>query len=134
VQSDSRFWTIGPDRPAAFATSRLDVTCVGALPSRSNPICTAFDGSRTRFFAIDAKTRRAEALAALNGRFLIHGDAAPGWVAGWWETTPVLLRPAKHEALFFSARPYQLAISDETIAAAWFDGGTSTVRIYSAPR
>jgi hypothetical protein len=101
--------------------------------------CAAFDGARTRFFTVDPAAEQPRPVASLDGRFYPHGTNDRGWVAGWWETSPVLVHSATGEVLRPNAdggadvRPHQLAVGETVIAAIAWNGRSPMVRIYAKP-
>jgi hypothetical protein len=99
--------------------------------------CAAFDGTTTRFFNVEPRARRLTALASIAGRVTLHGEGDRGWVAGWWNRAPVLVRAATREAVRIPARTgerlEQLAIGNAVIAAVSWNERQSTVRLYPRP-
>ena len=131
---ESRFSTIDDRGYSTFATSRLDVTCRTTASDDEGPTCTAFDGTRTHFFAIDAAQRRVAALASMIGRFFYRRPAGGGWIAGIWDGAPVLIRAATHEAIRVDGRkgdrPFTLAVAENVIGTVSSDTDGSTIRLY----
>jgi Zn-dependent protease with chaperone function len=134
---EPRLWRVGDSGRWVFATSRIDLTCRSSLSMDEPATCAAFDGTRTRFFTVDPRVQQLTALASIAGRFTLRGNSDRGWIAGWWDRAPALLRPATREAMRMPARagerPYQLAIGDTAIGAASWNKSQSTVRVYSRP-
>jgi hypothetical protein len=95
--------------------------------------CTAFDGSRTRFFDIDAATQQVQPLALVDGRFHPRADAGGGWIDGWWDGRQALVHPATHCALQVAphdgAEATRLAIGDTVVAAVSPDGDGSVISV-----
>lgn len=129
-----RLWTLGAN-PTAFAESRLDVNCPALSPDGEATLCTAFDGSRTGFFSVDAVAHRLTPLVTVQGRSYVNADAGDGWLTGWWERAPILIRAARHEAIRVVARsgerPYALAISRTAIGAVTPNAHGATIQVYS---
>ena len=95
----------------------------------------AFDGSRTRFFAIDAATQRLAAQASIASRIYVSNIDDSDWLIGWWDQSPAALHPGTRQAVELGnetgARPYQIAMGSHVMAGIFPEGRTSTVRIYS---
>jgi len=129
-----RLWTLGAS-PSPLLDSHLDVDCPAVSRDDEGPLCTAYDGSRTGFFAIDATARRLTPLVTVPGRSSIYGDAGDGWLTGWWERAPMLIRPVRHEAIRVAPRtgerPYALAISETAIGAVTSGEDGATIRVYA---
>ncbi len=135
-RSESRFWSIeNSGRRSVFATSRLDLVCQTTSGDDAATLCTAFDGIRTRFFAIDPDTRRPSPLASVSGRFYLRGDAGCGWLAGWWDRSLVLVRASTGEAVRIAdgewRSPILLAKADTMFGAVFPRARGSVVRLYS---
>ena len=132
---DSWFWSVSQRDRSTFLDSRLEVACRGTSRA-GDATCTAFDGSRTGLFALDPATRQATPLAFVPGRFYLRRDEGEGWLQGWWDYEPVLLRAATRQGLRLGEvqrkRLTHLAIAGRTLAAALWsaDGDGSTIRLY----
>jgi Zn-dependent protease with chaperone function len=138
-RSESRFWSIDDNgRRSIFATSRLDLVCQTTSGDEDATLCTAFDGMRTRFFAVDPATRRLAALASVSGRFYLRGEAGGGWLAGWWERSLVLVRASTGEAIRIAdgewRTPILLAKAEKLFGAVFAQDRGSVVRLYSMER
>ena len=133
--SRSRFWTLSQHGSTAFITSRFDVRCQGATAPDEVTTCTAFDGTRTGFFAIDPATRRSTVLTSVQGRFYPRSAAGRGWILGWLDHQQVLLQATTRQAFRVAetggTRVTELAIVDKTLGAASWNGQGSTIRLYS---
>jgi hypothetical protein len=83
LHTESQIWTIGDHGRSALTTSRLDLQCRRLSTDGEAAMCTAFDGTRTRFFEVNPATRRLKALASVAGHFIFAATpAAAGWPAG----------------------------------------------------
>jgi hypothetical protein len=137
LRTESRLWGLGEAGRAAFATSRIDVTCRSSVLMDDPTTCAAFDGTRTRFFTVDPEAKRLTAVASIAGRFSLRGNGDRDWVDGWWDGTPVVLHATTREAMRLPAsrdeRPYHLAIGDTVMAAVSWSRDASTVRVYPRP-
>jgi hypothetical protein len=132
---ESRFWVVRREGAAAFATSHLDLRCPHQSAEDDTPVCAAYDGTRTGIYTVDPATRRLMPVASMMGRFFLRGGAGAGWQSGWWDRSPVLLRPATRAVIRVGARnrdcPDVLAISAGMVGAVWTNDSESTVRLYS---
>jgi len=135
LRAESRFWAVSKHGSLMFLNSRLDVRCRGARAGEEGTTCSAFDGTRTGFFAVDPVMRRSTVLASVAGHFYLRSDAGQGWVLGRWDDRLVLLRTARRQAIRVDetdgTRVDQLAIADKTLGAASWNGHESTIRLYS---
>jgi Zn-dependent protease with chaperone function len=135
LREESRFWMVSPQGSAAILTSRLDLRCRGASTGVEGTTCTAFDGTRTGFFAVDPATRRSTVLASVPGHFYLRTDAGRGWVLGSWNLELVLVRATTQQAIRVAEAHggpvNQLAIADKTLGAVSWNGHGSTVRLHS---
>jgi hypothetical protein len=135
LRAESRFWTVSQNAGMPFMTSRLDLRCRGASVGDEGTTCTAFDGIRTGFFAVDPATHHSTALATVPGHFYLRTDAGRGWVLGSWDQGVVLLRATTRQAIRVAEADgmhvNQLAIADKTLASSSWNGHGSTIRLYS---
>ena len=71
----------------------------------------------------------------MTGRFFLRGSAGAGWLSGWWDHAPVLVRPATRAVVRVGASnrdfPEVLAMSNGMVGAVWTNESKSTVRLYS---
>jgi Zn-dependent protease with chaperone function len=129
-----RLWSLGPDA-IPFGESHLVVNCPAGSSDREPPVCTAYDGSRTGFFTIDAALRQTMALATVERRSYVYSDAGYGWMAGWWDGSPVLIRAAKGEAIRVASRagdrPYALGVGQTAVGAVTAAEHGATIQLYS---
>ena len=129
-----RLWTLGATA-TPVGESHLDVDCPVASGNGEATLCTAYDGSRTGFFSVDAASRRLTPLVTVSGRSYVYNDAGRGWVTGWWDRAPILIRPAQHEAIRVvprtGERPYALAIGEAALGAVTSSEHGATIRLYS---
>ena len=145
----STIWALGPDGTSDLGTSRLELEC-HLLPLVDRGACQIFDASRTRFFAMDARTRGITAVASLPGRFFVGEDPHGAWITGWYQSGLIAVRLTPVDAIRVvgpdGARPHMLTVSDLVAAGVWYhmpatssiridpisEGmGTSIIRIYS---
>jgi Zn-dependent protease with chaperone function len=119
----STLWALGPDGAADLGTSRLEVAC-HAMPVAERGVCHIFDASRTRFFAMDARTRAVMAVASLPGRFFVGEQPHGAWIAGWYQSGPIAVRLAPLAAIRVAGRDgvpaHLLAVSDRAAAGVWY--------------
>jgi Zn-dependent protease with chaperone function len=134
-QRESRFWTVGGIGRMEVAVSRLGPRCLDGALGDERLVCAAFDGSETRFVALDPASGRLDAIGSLPGRFAVYQSAAAGWLSGWSDETPVALRLSTHEAFRAAPDPFhriaQVTASGSVAGTVAFDGGRSIVRVYS---
>lgn len=135
ARSESALWSLTSAGNAVFASSNAALSCHSSPASGELPMCAAFDGTRTRFFTVDPKTRALTALASVVGRMFTSGMDDRGWLDGWLNQGVVAVHPATRAAIQFNdgagEQPYHVAVSPAGMAAVFSDGGTSTVRVYA---
>jgi Zn-dependent protease with chaperone function len=129
----SRLRVLADDEADDLVSSRMALTCGGSLADERS-VCAAFDGTRTRLFAVDTQSRGIGPLGRLEGRFWVQQDSEQGWIAGWSDGTMVALRLATREGFHVDApdgqAAYQLAVGESVLGALFHADGT-TVRLYS---
>jgi hypothetical protein len=134
-QRESRFWTIGRGGRHDLAITRLGTRCLDRALDDDRLVCSVFDGSDTRFVAIDPETGRQSAVGTLPGRMEFYHSTAPGWLSGWAGPLPIALRLSTREAFRAGADPrhrvMQVTAADHVAGTVSFDGTRSTVRLYS---
>ena len=129
----STIWALGPEGTSDLGTSRLELEC-HLLPLVDRGACQIFDASRTRFFAMDARTRGITAVASLPGRFFVGEDPQGTWITGWYQSGLVAVRLAPVDAIRVvgpdGARAHMLAMSERAAAGVWYQTpATSSIRI-----
>lgn len=134
-QRESRFWTIGRRGRDDLAVTRLGTRCVDRVLGDDRLVCGVFDGSDTRFVAIDPATGRAVPVGSLRGRFELYHPTSPAWLSGWADSRPIALRLSTREALRPAADPLhrvtQITAADHVAGTVSFDGTRSLVRLYA---
>jgi Zn-dependent protease with chaperone function len=132
--NQSRLWHLAGGARIVAARSRLDVSCTAGAFADAGLVCAAFDGARTRVVTIDPITAHITPVTTLWGRFSQRGTAAPGWLTGWLDSTPLALHLATNEVLRISPRPREwiraVSVTDDAIGTISSAGGASVVRIY----
>jgi len=132
---ESQLWLIGPKGRTPFTTSRLPSDCREL--SLDEPItCASFDGTKTSFFSIDPSTGQPTAQGFVDGRFYFHDDGGGGWLTGWLDRAPVLIRPSTREGLRIPRRDgrraeHIAAASEQMVATVSPDVHRSTIRFYA---
>jgi heat shock protein HtpX len=148
----STIWALGPDGATEIGTSRLQLEC-RLLPRASHGACHIFDASRTRFFAIDAMTRRITPIGTLPGRFYADEEPHGGWMTGWYKSELIAVRTSAGDAIRITGPDgdgaHMLAISEQAAAGVWYQfpatsgmrvdpiddaTGTSVIRVYAIDR
>jgi hypothetical protein len=145
----STMWALGPDGARDVGTSRLELEC-RLLPLAGRGDCHIFDASRTRFFGVDAATRRITPAGTLPGRFFAGEESQGAWVTGWYQSNLIAVRSDPVDAIRIDgpdgAGAHMIAVSENAAAGVWYqvpatrsmrvqaidDGvGTSLVRVYA---
>ena len=132
--SETRFWSSGVGTSTDVAVSRLDARCFAAALGNDKLLCSAFDGTRTRFISIDPASKRLAGLAWMNGRFFPQELSSGTWLAGWRDSSPVVLNLQKRRGVEIpnreDDRPFQVAASGQVVATIAVYGTGSTVKMY----
>jgi heat shock protein HtpX len=119
----STIWALGPDGAKDIGTSRLELEC-RLLPHAGHGACHIFDASRTRFFAIDAMTRRITPVGTLPGRFYAGEEPQGGWVTGWYQSDLIAVRTGPVDAIRIDGPDgggaHILAASEHAAAGVWY--------------
>ena len=132
-RTESHFSMLRSGGRRELLTSRLDLNCEGTLRDSNGPVCAAFDGTRTRFFAVGRDVRRPTPLALLPGRFFSYGYSGRGWLTGWWSGAPIAVRLETGQALTIGGGTTQLNASDHVLGAISPADNGSKIRIYAVP-
>lgn len=132
--SETRFRRASGGRTRDVAVSRLDARChPGALPT-DDLLCSAFDGTRTRFIAIDPASSRVQGIAWLDGRFFVTSESTGSWLSGWLGRSAAVLNPEQRRgfrlACDCSDRVIHIAATDRVLAAFATRNTGATVRLY----
>jgi Zn-dependent protease with chaperone function len=133
-QRESRLWTTGSGGRVDLAVSRLGTRCVDGALGDDSLVCSAFDGSDTRFIAIDPASGQTTPVGTLRGQMIVYHAASAGWVSGWADAMPIALRLSTRQA-FRAADPQNhithITAADHVAGTVSFDGTRSLVRLYA---
>lgn len=136
MRSESTFTRVTATARTALGVTRFGAHCVGTALNDDRLVCTAFDGTRTRFAAVDPAAGRLNALAWLPGRFAATATGADGWVSGWLNSRPIAIRLETREALEMApTRDYvsHIAANDHLVATLTHGGYGSKLKTYDRP-
>jgi Zn-dependent protease with chaperone function len=127
------FGIASADAIANVATSRIDARCHPDALGGGRLLCSGFDGTRTRFIAIDPASGRIAGVAWLEGQFVASCGSSPGWLCGWLNGSPVALHPERREGLRFAERTgaFEISAADGVAATLDYDANGSIVTLYS---
>jgi len=136
---ETRFRAVGTGAAVDVAVSRLDAQCFGTALNNDELLCGAFDGTRTRFIALDPASKRIAGVAWLDGRFVTMGSSPGEWQAGWRDGAPVALNPRRRQAIEVERdgndRVFQIAASEHLVGTIAYKGvAGSTVKLYTLDR
>ena len=133
---ESHYWRVSASGRTKLGESRFGADCyVGVLASDAF-VCSVYDGTRTRFISLDA-SGNVGGLGWLPGRFVSDRNAAPDWIMGWAETTPVAIRVSARQALTLGRHAGvvgHLAVAGDRLAAVTYGRNGPTVRTYAVDR
>jgi hypothetical protein len=137
-------WLVQPDRETRFRFipqaenmsvigSRFDTTCFAPSANGNQVLCSAFDGTRTRFISVDASSREVSPLGWIEGRYVSLRRPSNGWLSGWRNGMPTALNLERHLAVHIDRtrdyRAFAVTGSDDLIATISYDGRGSTIRL-----
>jgi hypothetical protein len=131
---ESRLWRLGPGARVEAGRSLLDVTCFEGKLDDEGPVCTAYDGTRTRILSIDPTTAAVTALGMIDGRFYADHGGAPGWLTGWWHGAPRAIHLNTRVGLRLPSQPDEfvelIAPAERVIGTATSVESGTRVRLY----
>ena len=131
--AETRFRFTSPAQEVSLLASRLDATCFAGALKGQHLVCSAFDGTRTRFISVDPASQRVSRLGWMDGRYTSTRRANNGWLSGWRDTTPMALnlerRLAVHVDRTREYRVFAVTGADDLIATLSFDGRGSMIRL-----
>jgi Zn-dependent protease with chaperone function len=130
---ESRVSRVDPAGRTELARTRFTAQCLAAFVPGDSLMCSAFDGSRTRFAALDAATGSVTSMTWVDGRFAGHAISEDGWMSGWLGSEPVAVRPSTREGLRLPRSRYQVSqvvAHGRTLAALSFSPRGSMLLLY----
>ena len=137
-------WLIQPDLETQFRfasspqdarvmVSQFDAACFNGGLKGNRLVCSAFDGTRTRFIALDPASRQVSRLGWLDGRYAFTRRPNNGWLSGWRNSTPVALNLERRIAVEGERsddyRAFVVTGADDMIATMSFNASGSTIRV-----
>jgi hypothetical protein len=133
-RAEFALWTLREGTRSLVATSRLDLSCEGVGIDDEHTLCTAYDGTRTRFFSVGPRGQPAP-LAEVAGRFFLEQSSGQGWVSGWWDYSAAVVRPATGEAIRLAHTDdmsfvFQLTVIGDVLGALLSEGDRTSIRLY----
>ena len=134
-ESETWFRGVTGDHVRDVAVSQLDARChPGALPP-DELLCSAFDGTRTRFIAVDPASGRVRGVAWVKGRFLVSGEPRGQWLGGWLGRSATVVNPLERRGFRLACDcrdgVFDVTASDRVLAAIARQSTGSTVRMYA---
>jgi hypothetical protein len=124
---ESRYWSLDRDGRRELGSSALHAECSAAPLPGTTLACSAFDGSRTRFFRIDPATGETTPVGYVEGRFVGLDSHGEEWLPGWANGTPAAISLATREIVRLRGSRgavSQLHVSGHHLAALMVgDGG-----------
>jgi heat shock protein HtpX len=133
--TETRFRAPAVEGISEVAVSRLDARCHAAALGGDDLLCSAFDGTRTRFISIDPASKRIAGVAWLDGQFLALCESPGAWLCGWLDGVPMVVQPRLRTAIRMGAdckdRVTHIAATDRLLGTVSASGNGSTVKLYS---
>jgi hypothetical protein len=131
----SRFSRMNNTANSEVQVTRFVSNCFSAPADTDRLLCSVFDGTRTRFAAIDPETADVTPVAWLDGQFTGSVMSATGWLSGWTRSQAVAVRPITREAIRMTSpgreRVTYLTASDHIFATLSHDESGSIVTVYA---
>ena len=113
--------------------SRLDAACFNGGLGGNTLACSAFDGTRTRFIALNPASHEVTALGWVEGRYAFTRRPSNGWLSGWRDSTPVALNLERRIAVEGERagdyRAFAVTGADDSIATMSLNASGSTIRV-----
>ena len=137
-------WLVQPDLETQFRfasspedarvmVSRLDAACFNGGLGGNTLACSAFDGTRTRFIALNPASHEVTALGWVEGRYAFTRRPSNGWLSGWRDSTPVALNLERRIAVEGERagdyRAFAVTGADDSIATMSLNASGSTIRV-----
>jgi hypothetical protein len=120
----SELWALGPEGARLLGTSGLELRCAEPPIEHADPtfVCVAWDGRRTLFWTVNAKTGGLTPIGSFDGRIEALLPAPLGRLVGWADEGLVWVDPARRELSRVrlpadAARPSELAPGSESFGA-----------------
>jgi Zn-dependent protease with chaperone function len=129
---ESRYWSLDRDSRRELGSSALQAECSATPVPGTALACSAFDGSRTRFFRIDPATGQTTPVGYFEGRFVGFDSQGEEWLSGWANGTPAAISLATREIVRLPASTgavTQLIASGDRLAALMYAEGRTRVRV-----
>jgi Zn-dependent protease with chaperone function len=130
---ESRLSRVDPSGYTEFARTKFMAQCQATL-SEDRLLCSVFDGTRTRFAALDPTSSSITAIAWLRGRFTGQYMSQDGWMSGWLGSEPVAIRAATLEGVRTRRAPghvvTQVVATGGVIATISYGQNGSVLRFY----
>jgi hypothetical protein len=98
LRFESRLSRVDPSGSQELGRSHFMTACE-VTSSDDRLLCSVFDGTRSRFAAVDPATSSITPLAWLWGRFAAESTSHDGWMSGWLGSDPVAIHPARREGI-----------------------------------
>jgi Zn-dependent protease with chaperone function len=133
LRMESRLSRVDAAGHTELATTRFLAQCLASLVPDESLTCSVFDGTRTRFAALDAATSSVTAMTWLPGRFAGTAISDDGWMSGWLGSEAVAVRPSTREGLRLTegrGRAAQLVAHGSTLAAISYGEHGSMLSLY----
>jgi hypothetical protein len=91
-----------------------------------------FDGTRTRFVAVNADGEATTGVGTVDGRFVSYSRVTDGWLSGWLghSAAAVNIRNPEAVQVVNDRKVNELHGNDAAFATVAENGERSTIRIY----
>jgi heat shock protein HtpX len=130
---ESRYWSLDRDVRRELGSSALHAECSAAPLPGTTLACSAFDGSRTRFFRIDPATGETSPVGYFEGRFVWFDSQDEDWLPGWANGTPAAINLATREILRLPrsrGAVTQLHVSGHHLAALMVGNSGMRIKVF----
>lgn len=133
---ESRIWSVSHSERFEIGTSHLDVRCASVRVGEPQIVCVTYEGTRSRFVAIDARNRTVSGIGLLPGRFFTGARVSGGWLPGWYDGSSVAVRLETGEVIRVESGRDDFVLTEVSgtglrVGAVLQNGSGSKIRVYS---
>jgi Zn-dependent protease with chaperone function len=131
----TRIWRRTPTARVELGASQAETRCSADDLRPGRMACIAFDGTRSRIVALDARSGGASPVAVLSGRLFSYTRVSGGWLTGWHEGAALAIRLDTGEVVRMADGADEVVTSlspaDSVMGAVIYRESASLVRLYA---
>jgi hypothetical protein len=133
ARQQTQMWRLHGSQRIDQGHSVLESSCSSDVLDDGRIACSAYDGTRTRFVAVDPATGAVAPLAMMDEHFVRVG-ASGGWLTGWTGSRATAVRLSSREAIRAPRAAgewvQQMTATDAVIGTVTSIDGGSRLRVY----